>query len=405
MSRLPSRRLLASSIAVLAGLAALFLAPSASAQTTRALGSSVTVAGTGEDVWASGATVAVTGTVADLHAAGATVTVAASQVRTLRAAGARVAIDSAVWRDIWAVGGTVSAEGSAGNNVWLAGADVAAGLTVHGDLKIAGGSVVISSDTAVDGALRAAGGDIAFEGSVRGETTLVGGLVTFNGTAEGKVTVTADRLVIGPQARIAGELVLVGRPELETDPAASLAGEPRYEEKRYWWQDVQAAAPFEQFKMGLVGAAVAFAAGIFLLVIARGALEEGADRVRGEFLTSFCVGIAGLILVPLFVIVAAVTVIGIPVAIVVLLTIPFIVLGSYVAAALGIADFLANRSGAPRTVLHSVLYLFGGAVVLALVCFIPYAGPFIVLLVLLAGFGAMLRTVLRRLCALLPATA
>ena len=77
--------------------------------------------------------------------------------------------------------------------------------------------------------------------------------------------------------------------------------------------------------------------------------------------------------------------------------IPFLIVAGHTVAATCIGVWIFDRTGEPRSAGRLFLYLLAGAIVMALVWLIPWAGPTIVWLAILVGTGAWIRSVSARL--------
>jgi hypothetical protein len=150
-------------------------------------------------------------------------------------------------------------------------------------------------------------------------------------------------------------------------------------------------------RIALLVAAGALLAGLFFLWLGRGAVEDTIDRLVEETGWSGLVGVLTLILLPLAIGLLAITLVGLPLGLFLLLALPLMLLLGLSAAGFGVGEFLLNRTGEPRSVGARVLMLLVGLLVLALVALIPYAGPAVVALAAVFGFGAALRAIRGRL--------
>jgi hypothetical protein len=115
-------------------------------------------------------------------------------------------------------------------------------------------------------------------------------------------------------------------------------------------------------------------------------------------LASLLIGIGLLFALPPLVIVLVATVIGIPLAVVLLAAYLLLLPIGYLTSALGIGDRILWAISASRLERPGwrVVFLAIALVLLALVMWVPFAGIFIVLLAFLFGIGAWARAVFQR---------
>jgi len=390
------RRSLAAVFAGLAVLALVWPLTPAAAQDADA-GKTVQVNGTGDTVRVAGAAVEVTGEAKSIWAAGATVAVDAVATDSLWVAGADVTIVGAVGKSIHAAGSRVAVSGVAGAWVWLAGGDVRAGLTTGSDLFVAGGNVVLGPAANVGGTLSAAGGNIVITGRIRGDARIAGGSVTLNGRFDGAVTVAAERLFLGPRAEIGGDLVLMLGTEIERAPGATVTGETRTVGVGSWRLPEQLPLTGSRIVVALFLFGATTVTGIGLMVLMRGTYGEAARTARSHPGSSLIFGVLLLVLIPVAAVFLAITVAGLPLALILFLSLPMLVIVGYAVAALSIADGLFSGRDARVGVLAMLIFLLIGALIFAGVGMIPYAGPIFVLVLLVIGCGAFGRVAWRRL--------
>jgi hypothetical protein len=133
------------------------------------------------------------------------------------------------------------------------------------------------------------------------------------------------------------------------------------------------------------------------MLLGRANFDDAASLARRRPISRFLIGLVVIILMLLAVPILFVTIIGIPLSIGLLLFVPFVVLIGHATASLGIADWVLSRTGAPRSIGRSILFLILGAIGIAILGLIPFVGPLIVFIALLAGAGAFLTTLHARL--------
>ena len=360
-------------------------------------GPTLDIVGKGGDVNAAGATVRVSGDVHWLAAAGANVTVTANVADGLNVAGADVSVNATVGGEIRVVGAKVEVRGHVARGAWLGGADVLFAGTAGGNVKAAGSRVTVDPASEIGGSLYAAGGDLTVGGHTVGSVNLAGSRAVFDGRADGNLAAEAQEFNIGPDAVINGDLVLVGATEATIAPTAKISGQTRHQPAKEWWTGPRVDPRPGQSGFGLFLAGTAILAGLGLLILGRSAFDEAASAARAKPGSRFVAGLVTIVLLPFAAGLLALTVIGIPLAIGLILLVPLLLIIGHATAALGIADWVLNREGLPRSLGKSLLYLAVGAIGISLVGLIPLIGPLAVLVTLLLGAGAFLAMLRDRL--------
>jgi hypothetical protein len=231
-------------------------------------------------------------------------------------------------------------------------------------------------------------------GHITGPVKAGGAVVTFDGQTDGSLEIAASKVVIGPNARIAGDLLVRSLNAPELQPGNVVSGTVTQEQPQTWW----AVAPWQ----GVLIFAAAVAAGIILtglvaMLFGGQVFTTATEHVRHRPLSSFLFGILTLVLVPFVAVVLMVTVIGITVGIAVLLLLPFLIVFGHAVAAAGIASAVLIRRPGTIGTGSAILMLIIGAIVLVALGLIPWVGPIIVMIALVLGAGAFTRTVGGRL--------
>ena len=276
--------------------------------------------------------------------------------------------------------------------------------TVDGDLSGAAGSIRIAETGRVAGDVRAAGGTVVVDGAVGGsveagagsfELTETGridgaldvgaGSITVDGAVGGDVRAAADSVVLGPNADVGGEF----RYDAETfteSPDAAVAGGVVADDSLGGDTGVAFGADLAPSWAGSAyGIAVNLALGAVLLLAFPRFSREVADRVGGDALRSGGAGLLALIGTPILLALVAVTVVGIPFA---LVGTAAYVVAIWVASVYGryaVGSWVLKRLDRPNRWLALLLGVLG----VAAVGLVPRVGGVADLLVLLLGLGAL----------------
>lgn len=288
-------------------------------------------------------------------------------------------------------GGNVRVASRVERDLFAAGGNVVISAAVGGHARVAGGNVELAATGSVARDFSVAGGDVDIRGPVGGTVHVGAGQVLVDSAIGGDVRVASGDLRLGPNARIAGRLIHHGA-RVARDPAAVIEGgvveRPRravrertlvHRSGGWWWT------------FGIVVLAAILAA----------AFPAEVRRVGGALrahpgVTLFA-GFVALICVPFAALILTITIIGLPIALVVMLLYGLLLLVGYAAAGVMLGDaalqrFRAQDAGrlAPR---------IGAAVAamlaVALVAKVPVLGGFVVLAAMLFGMGAIVMSIVR----------
>jgi cytoskeletal protein CcmA (bactofilin family) len=359
-----------------------------------------------------GETVTVTAPVSDdAYLVGGRVTVEQPLASDAVAAGGTVLFNAPVGLDLLAAGGDLLLNGSVGDDARVAGGNVLVNGDVNGDLVVAAGRVLVSRRVVVGGDLWAAAGKLELDGSVQGNVRAAAGEMTVAGEIGGGADLHARRLVL--DGRVGGDAVVAAR-ELTFGPQARFGGN-----LRYWRPEgpmepgavpVKGTASFdstlrlpEVHGLARAAAAAAFAwwaATIFsgavvllaLLLLYRSLLHRAGEEMQHNFWGSGGKGFLFFVLTPVSAIVLAVTVIGLPLGLFLILLFLFTVWLSPAFSAPVLAEWLQRRRNTEwgtAMVCFSSLGLF---VALELLLLVPVLGWLAVAVLVCVASGAVMTT-------------
>jgi hypothetical protein len=357
----------------LAALSLLLLpAPPARAQVVTRSGEQVSLAGPLQDM---------------AFVAGREVRVSASSRHDIFAAGKRVAAEGAVADHLILAGGKVRAAPTSARALIMAGqwAALRNGAAV-GDLVAVGERLALDPGARVDGSAMVSGGTVKVEAPIKGELHASGRDITLDGPVGGDAVLDGGHVLVGPNARIGGDLHLRGA-SLEVQPGAVVTGRtlrevvtPQPERGRFVFP----------LLFGL-GAALLAAA---LAAVAPGLVADAAGRIRTRTLYALGLGVLVVLLWPICVGVLLATVLGAPFAVFLAAAFVAAIAPAFAAVAWLIGQALRTRLARARVAeppraAARFGWTFAGAVLLALVCFIPVLGALVWLAALVLGMGAV----------------
>jgi len=318
----------------------------------------------------------------DVLGAGETVRIADSVPGDAMLAGGQLSFSGATGGDYLGAGGSQVITGRIHGSARVAGGEIRVAGPIERNATIAGGTVELDRDGVVGRNAYFAGGTIRIDGTVRQGLHVSGGTVALDGQAGGDVEVNAGELRVGPGATIAGNLrYRVPAERVRIDSGAHIAGR------------VTALPPQEMGgvvryirTLWLLGFLVA--GGVAVALAPRFA-DEAAERMRERPGLAALVGVSWIIVIPIAALLVAVTVIGLPLAIlsgalyVVVLYLGRAVLavwlGRLVARALG-------RTMVPEPLMSFLI----GAIILIVIELLPVIGSLVMLVATVFGLGALL---------------
>ncbi|WP_458207219.1 bactofilin family protein [Haladaptatus sp. NG-SE-30] len=274
--------------------------------------------------------------------------------------------------------------------------------TVNGDLTAFAGNVLVAQSGTISGDLSALAGNVRIEGNVAGNVEAGGGNLVvaqpgriggtlegsagstlLAGTITGDVQVVSETLQVAETADIGGDLVYDAG-TFERAQGASIAGTVRQDESLV---DVgPAPAPRVPNWVGaLYGFFVNLLLGAILLAVFPTFSDRVSERARGDPVLSAGVGLLLLVLVPILLIVFAITIIGIPISLLGALLFAILLWAATIYGAFTVGVWLLSLADERNRWLALVV----GLLVIALLSQIPILGGLVQFIVLLLGLGAL----------------
>lgn len=308
------------------------------------------------------------------------------------------------------VPGVVAADRRAGGSVVVGPGEEVSGLTatggsvvvygtVAGDLDAYAGTVRIAPGGRVTGSVRAYAGSVRIEGTVDGRVVAYGGSVhqtanatvggslgavagdvTVAGTVRGDVAAATSSLGLAPTARVGGDVTYDGR--LDAAPGATVGGQTRSSEDL----DLGPAPPaLPPGTLLVYGVLTNLLVGYLLLRGLGGFSVAVVETAALDPLPSVGWGLVAVVAAPLALLALALTVVGIPVAVVALLALPAVGWIGAIYGRFAVGAYLLSLVERDEPVQGLVL----GVVLVALLGAVPVAGPVVRIAVGVLGLGAV----------------
>jgi len=159
----------------------------------------------------------------NLYIAGGSVTVNSATAGDLVAAGGMVTVNGNVEKDLMVAGGNLNLNGSVGENARVGGGNVSINAPIAGDLLVGGGNVTIAEKATVGGDLVVGAGNVSVDSNIQGNVKIGGGNVTINGRVTGNVEVAASQtLTFGAMSEVLGKITYKGPNEAVVKPGAKI---------------------------------------------------------------------------------------------------------------------------------------------------------------------------------------
>lgn len=348
----------------------------------------------------------------DLYTAGDAVGVAESLDGDFNAMGNSINVTGGVGGDVQAAGSNVHISGDVGDDVRVVAGNVIISGSVTGDVIVFGGSVTISRSASVSGNVLANGGTVLIEGAVSGNVRVNGDDATITGPVEGNLQVNARSMTLGSNVN--------GNAQI-TAESITLAQDGRIGgDLRYWNEEGQlntsgkvgGAATFDESlgkrhmtgkEQATVAGAILSAVSVFSLLYAaltigifmlatRTIFVESGKRMRGAPGWSLLMGLLYFVATPGVILLLAITLIGLPLAIALLLVYLMSIFFAKILASIVLARWAELSTGKKKKWHPAAVYFaaLGFYIVLSLLTLVPFVGWVLVFLTVVLAYGSFL---------------
>lgn len=302
--------------------------------------------------------------------------------------GGEVRIAGEVTGDVYIGGGTLTLENVVGGSVFAAGGNILLnGVTVGNDVLIGGGNVQIDGQSRIDGQLVAGVGNLQMAGNV-GRNLIVGaGNLSLDGQVQRDALLGIGSIQAGSGARVAGTMHLPANIEESLSPNATFAQIERYQTPEgdrnspKDWEGVGRGLKIFSFLSALVLGALA-------LWLFPKQVAAGAERIRQDPGRTLLWGMAAMFLIPFVLVGLLVTIVGIPVA---MMLLGLFVMSLYFAkifVALALGEWI--ESSLPYELGKNRFFLFViGLIAYYVLMMIPIIGGLVMFIGTVLGLGAL----------------
>ncbi|MFH0845863.1 MAG: hypothetical protein V1851_00455 [Patescibacteria group bacterium] len=342
----------------------------------------------------------------NLYLAGGAVSVNNPILGDLFITGGQIVVSEEVSGDIFIMGGSITILGNVKGDVRVVGGNVLLTGNIAGDLIMAGGTMNVSSGASIGKDLVAAGGHVSIDGKVLGNTKIAGGIVTINGQLLGNLKARIEeKLIIGSGAVVKGILEYSARDIkiLNVSDEASLSNEIIFNKIGGEASNQRITKGFNNFIFAFLGVFVLFklVASILLAVILTWLFKKFSNSVVTKAiqnpLNMLGEGFVVLVVVPIASILLFITLLGIPLGIMAILSYSLILAIAGIYSGVVFAAWIFRLIRKDNKVIISWKNIIGGVILLALIVLIPYIGWIIGLIVFLITFGSIADMVYEKL--------
>lgn len=307
---------------------------------------------------------------------------------TTFATGQDVTVNGTIKGDLFVAAQSVSVNGKVTGNIYGAGQNLTVQAQNTGDVFMAGQSIKVDKDAVIGRDLFASGASIHQEGNVIRNFYSAAGDVSINGSIGRDARVTSENIDIQNGAVIKGSLFYQSEKQASIASGSTIAGQTN-------WTPVEpaperAARTPIGIMMGIVWRiAGALLVWIVIRLLWPNFLRKTTALISTEPVKTLGIGAIALIVTPVLIVLAMITLIGIPLGILVGVLYAVSLYLSKIIAAVFLGSLLMKRFGWPE--MHKGVWLvLLGLLIVTVLSMIPMIGFLLWLLMVFAGLGSIL---------------
>ena len=293
--------------------------------------------------------------------------------------GGEINFEGTTGGDYLGAGGRQTIRGQVSGSLRAVGGEIQVGGVVGRNATVGGGNVSLDSGAVIGGNAYMTGGTVSIAGGVRGSLFASGGEVTINGPVGRDVEIAAGGLHLGSRAQITGNLrYRVPKDKVRIDAGARVGG-----------TTTAIAVKTGLGARGALWLVGLLIAGVVLVALFPAFTTEAAETLYRRPGRSGLVGLGWTILLPVAAVIAAVTIIGLPLALLGVAAWLIVVFLGDLPVALWLGKKILGQRAKPGRsgAIFSVLV---GGLVLVVLALVPVLGTLVLFAAAIFGAGAIL---------------
>lgn len=301
--------------------------------------------------------------------------------------------------DVWAVGDTIALTGAVQDHARLLARIIMVNGAVSNSSIFAGNSIHLTQAARMGRDVLIFGENVIVEGNVDGNLRVFGKSVTLAGKCAGNVSITAGDIVVLPQAQIAGNFIYSSPDELVLDKGVVLHGQLIREAEEISKTERKPLISWPSLFLQSWLFIGALCVGALMLFLFPAFLNESAARIQNSFWKCMAVGFVAICLVPMACFFLAISLVGLPLALLTAMAFTALSYLCKIIVALVIGTLITRRKlQGPK--MFPVMGL--GLVILYAAAGSGLAGSIVSFLIVCLGLGGMIFVFLARRTASVP---
>ncbi len=306
--------------------------------------------------------------------------------------GMSATVDGVVDGSIMAAGSEIRLSGECRTSARLFGRGIDVDGRIERNLIAFGETIILGKNGWVENDFYGGANNITIQGRIGGDFDAYGAQVYLAGKVDGDVEIEGEDIIIEPTAIIGGDLTTVGENKPQIEPGAQILGETRHE---FPEKDERSGYTFASFLFDSWWYLAMLLAGATLLIFFSPFTRDVITAAETQWAKALGLGFVFVVCLPIAAMILAVTIIGIPLAIIVLLGWLLLWYLSYAFTGLLVGEWVLRklrRGRAPAKFWALVL----GLLIILLLGKIPILGIILQFVIIFLGFGGFFLAAVRR---------
>lgn len=325
----------------------------------------------------------------DYFATGDTVTISGTINGDAYIAAGNVIIEGTINGDLLVAGGNIDIRGRVAEDVMAVGGNITVSSSIGQNLRAAGGSITVTPGSQISQDVAAAGGSLNIAGPIGEDVNVAGGQITI-GSSVGRNVSAAGNVTLTPNANISGDLTYWSATPAQIQPGAQVIGITIQNQP----PKTAEAEPGKIFGV-LGGVSLALSliyllshllVGLLIIKVSPYFANHVTEVINNRFWASLGVGLLILILVPIIILVLLITIIGFPIALILLAGLLILIFLTKIVVSVALGKKILSYLN-PNTSPGWALLI--GLIIYWLLTLIPFIGGLTTLLFTLLGLGAI----------------
>jgi cytoskeletal protein CcmA (bactofilin family) len=325
----------------------------------------------------------------------------------LMAMGGKIAVEHPVQGDAALFAGSVNVKASVGDDLRVVGGDVVIDGLVGGELLAAGGTITITKSARIAQGANLFGGEINIDGVFDGPLKVRAKKIVLNGEINNDANFSGEDIELGPMAKITGTFNYMSKNPLNRAQGAVVSGLIKHDEgvpfvsennrENSWRGHSFPVRGSTQMRAVFLFVAMFACATLFQLLFPNFA-KNATDRISTSPWQAIAGGMGAFFGVPALIVLLFITLLGIPLAILLLGLFPVLFLAGYIIGIFLIAQRvqMAAQKKISASFASNMGFFALALLLIMLLGYLPYFGKLIVFFITIIGTGACLLEVFRR---------